>query len=81
VAACKAEVRGLDDAVAERLPDTLLALTAAASGLRGAAAGQAPAQQLRARVAALKVFVLDLDPRITPGVYEAVNACARELGV
>lgn len=27
---------------------------------------------------ALQVFVLDLDPSITPAVYERVNACVRE---
>jgi hypothetical protein len=78
VGACKADVRQLDDAVGERLSDVLLA-AAGAIRAAAAAAGQAPVQ-LRQRAACLKVFVLDLDPRITPEVFERINTCARELG-
>lgn len=74
---CKLEVRQLDEAVRERLSDVLSAVAECALRLRVNADG-ALVGLLRERVACLKVFVLDLDPSITPAVYERINACVRE---
>ncbi|WIA40389.1 hypothetical protein OEZ86_013750 [Tetradesmus obliquus] len=74
---CKLEVRQLDDSVRERMSDVLQILAAAISQARSSPDSRM-LSMLRERVACLKVFVLDLDPSITPQVYERINACVRE---
>eukprot|EP00882_Tetradesmus_deserticola_P026811 GHRQ01029610.1.p1 GENE.GHRQ01029610.1~~GHRQ01029610.1.p1 ORF type:complete len:333 (+),score=103.79 GHRQ01029610.1:198-1196(+) len=74
---CKLEVRQLDDSVRERMSDVLEILAAAISKQR-ASTDSRVLSTLRERVACLKVFVLDLDPSITPQVYERINTCVRE---
>lgn len=78
VEACKSEVRRLDDAVRQRLGDILEAAADALLGVRGRAdAGMLGL--LRERAECLKVFVLDLDPSITPTVYMHLNSCLRAM--
>ena len=89
VEVCRREVRALDEAVRERLPDVLAALAEALLGARaevaGGTGGLGPDAEvrlgpLRARAEALKAFVLaDLDPSIPPQVYARVNDVVREL--
>ncbi|WIA20106.1 hypothetical protein OEZ85_005959 [Tetradesmus obliquus] len=74
---CKLEVRQLDDSVRERMSDVLQILAAAISQAKSSPDSRM-LSMLRERVACLKVFVLDLDPSITPQVYERINACVRE---
>uniref|UniRef100_A0A383W7X6 Nuclear pore protein n=1 Tax=Tetradesmus obliquus TaxID=3088 RepID=A0A383W7X6_TETOB len=74
---CKLEVRQLDDSVRERMSDVLQILAAAISQAKSSPDSHM-LSMLRERVACLKVFVLDLDPSITPQVYERINACVRE---
>jgi hypothetical protein len=74
---CKLEVRQLDDSVRERMSDVLEILAAAISQQK-ASTDSRMLSMLKDRVACLKVFVLDLDPSITPHVYERINACVRE---
>lgn len=61
----------------ERVSDVLEILAEAILQLK-ASGDQTMKNLLRERVACLKVFVLDLDPSITPAVYERINACVRE---
>lgn len=61
----------------ERLSDVLKAVADSILGLRSAADSNM-LSLLRTRVECLKVFVLDLDPSITPAVYASINACVRE---
>jgi nuclear pore complex protein Nup93 len=89
VEVCRREVRALDEAVRERLPDVLACLAEALLGARAEVAagggGAGPDSEvrlapLRARAEALKAFVLaDLDPSIPPQVYARVNDVVREL--
>lgn len=74
---CKKEVRQLDDSVRERMSDVLEVVAEAITQLKHSA-DNTMMSLLRERVACLKVFVLDLDPSITPAVYERMNACVRE---
>lgn len=70
-------MKQLDDSVRERVSDVLEILAEAILQLK-ASGDQTMKNLLRERVACLKVFVLDLDPSITPAVYERINACVRE---
>lgn len=74
---CKLEVKQLDDSVRERISDVLEMVAEAIMQLK-ASADNPMMSLLRGRVACLKVFVLDLDPSITPAVYERMSACVRE---
>lgn len=74
---CKLEVKQLDDSVRERMSDVLEIVAEGIMQLRNSA-DNTMLSLLRERVACLKVFVLDLDPSITPSVYERINACVRE---
>lgn len=74
---CKNEVKQLDDSVRERMSDVLEIVAEAIMQLK-ASSDNTMMSLLRERVACLKVFVLDLDPSITPAVYERMNACVRE---
>jgi hypothetical protein len=76
VEACKSEVRRLDDAVRQRLGDALEAAADALLGVRGRA-DATMLGLLRERAECLKVYVLDLDPSITPSVYMHINSCLR----
>jgi hypothetical protein len=78
VEACKAEVRRLDDAVRQRLGDVIEAAAGALLGVR-ARADAGMLGLLRERAECLKVFVLDLDPSITPATFMHVNGCLRGL--
>lgn len=78
VDACKAEVRRLDDAVRQRLGDVLEAAADALLGVR-ARADAGMLALLRERAECLKVFVLDLDPSITPSVYMHLNSALRAM--
>lgn len=74
---CKLEAKQLDDSVRERMSDVLELVTTSIMQLR-ATADSGTMGLLKERVACLKVFMLDLDPSITPAVYERMNACVRE---
>jgi len=74
---CKLEAKQLNDSVRERMSDVLELVTTSIMQLR-AAADSGTIGLLKERVACLKVFMLDLDPSITPAVYECMNACVRE---
>jgi hypothetical protein len=56
----------------------VLEILAAAISQQKASNDSRMLSMLKDRVACLKVFVLDLDPSITPHVYERINACVRE---
>ncbi|KAI8465435.1 MAG: Nup93/Nic96-domain-containing protein [Monoraphidium minutum] len=78
VEACKSEARRLDDAVRQRLGDVIEAAAAALLGVRGRGdAGMLGL--LRDRAECLKLFVLDLDPSVTPATFMHVNSCLRGL--
>jgi hypothetical protein len=78
VDACKAEVRRLDDAVRQRLGDVLEAAADALLGVRSRA-DATMLGLLRERAECLKLFVLDLDPSITPSTFMHINGCLRAM--
>jgi hypothetical protein len=66
-------------AVQERLPEVVVAYADALVTVRRTT-HSGLVQLLANRAAAFKVFVLDLDPSITPDVFNHVNECVREFG-